>query len=89
MEKLVLLEFTCKFIDLLAKHHLLSVALVIKRLLMRKKLLLEFLLTDSLYAGLSLKAFLNLSIFVTLLLLFGFEFKLVLPVEGLKFLLLS
>lgn len=89
LKKLVLLEFTCKFIDLLAKHHLLGIALVIERFLMRKKLLLEFLLTDGLYARLSLKAFLNLNIFFFLLLLFGFEFKLVLTVQGLKFLLLS
>jgi hypothetical protein len=56
----------------LAKHDLLGVALVIERLLVREKLLLEFLLTNCLNARLALKAFLNMSVFITLLLFFGF-----------------
>jgi hypothetical protein len=55
---------------------------------MREELLLELLLTDGLDAGLSLKALLNISIFLALLLFSCLELKLVLSIEGLEFLLL-
>jgi hypothetical protein len=88
LKKLVLFQLASQLIDLLTEEDLLSVSLVIKRLLVREELFLEFLLTDSLNAGLSLQTFLYLSVLFTLFKFFGLDFKLVLTIEGLELLLL-
>ncbi len=51
LQKLVLLELTGKLVDLLAKHDLLSIALVIEGLLMREEFIVELALANSLNAG--------------------------------------